>query len=418
MDYAKKNLAFWLLGLASFTTLLLNIRNNHNHLIPLTFLIGSITLIWTAPFPAVQYQLFCFWGVLLSLPYFINICCEAFPKRKTLIFSIVLLLASSGTFTFTHYSFPFKSLRAYAAEIDRVREAIGQNKLASFGGASIDINTVLPFCDSAMQFRCDENICQSTNIRGILKKEKAKFVFIDQRKRIKDILLDEDSHFIRSNYQKCMDLPLMIASKWVYTNPKINNINIEIGGEYKVFLFSDREQKFMLDNQRLKQSQVLKLKQGKHSIRSTRPAVLLIEFNSNKINSESLANLNQDDFSFIPLSRDFSGKFKLLGILKYQKGKKFFCLPFWKVLSDINEDLMTFHHFIDKDQKYISGANIDPADGWYDIRNLKKGDLFSYQFTVDRDQRFNSMNIGWYYKQDWSKRLECNGSTFFKLYQL
>lgn len=415
--FAKHNIAFWLIGLASFPTFLLNLRRNNKYLLPLMFLSGTFLLLWMAPFPMLQYQLYCAWGVLFSLPFFLNICCQILPKKKIFIFSAIFLLALSGMFTFTHYRFPFKSLMAYAAEIDRVREVIEQNEIASFGGSSINIQTALPFCDATMQFRSDEKRCQSENIRGVLKKKDIKFIHLDPRKRVKNILTNEDSYFIQSNYQKCPNLPLLIASKWAYINSKKKYINIEIEGNYNILLFTNNNT-VMLDNRKLISSQIVMLKKGKHSVSTRKTAVLLLEFKSDKINSENFLNVNHKNIKFISLNQDFSDKFKLLGVLKSKKAKKTTYRLFWKAISDINDDLRAFHHFIDRDGNYVTGINIDPTDGWYDIRNIKKGDVISFDFSVDGNKRFNSMNIGWYYKQDWSKRLECDGSAFFKLYHL
>ncbi len=156
----------------------------------------------------------------------------------------------------------------------------------------------------------------------------------------------------------------MIASKWAYLGPGQRTINIEIAGKFKVMPFSNISNSITLDNYKLKSFQTLYLKQGPHSIKSALPAALLIEFDSAKINSESFDNLNGSKYQFIQYNQDFSGKFELLGAIKYEKSGKAFYRFFWKALSDINDGLMAFHHFYGSGGNYINGINVDPTDGW------------------------------------------------------
>jgi len=407
------NIAFWLTGLASFLTFLFFIKRDKRYLTPLMLLLGGFLVILnglTMMGAYRQYQLYCVWAILFALPYFIGICCEIFPKRKLVIFLIITLMALSGYFTYGRYIWPSKSLKTYTAEIDRVRQTIGQDGLASLGGTSINIPTLLPYIDNVPVFRADYN-----NVRSVLIKKSIKFVFIDQRWAIKSDLFGDDGHFIAANYQMCLDLPLMIASKWVYADPGKQDMPVEIGGNYKVLMLAKPNTKVMLDDHILKNTQVLHLKRGKHIVQTDGPAALLIEYNSRKTSSESLYNLNLSKYEFIPLNRSFSGKFELLGVIKYEKSNKFFYHVFWKALSGIDNELMTFHHFCDVSGNIIAGVNIDPADGWYDIRNLKKDEVISYDLSVDKNEKIKSVHIGWYFKQDWNMRLRYDDSTFFTL---
>ena len=415
MRSAKYNLTFWLIGLASLITFIFSLKVNNIFLAPLMFMIGAALLVLTTYFPLMHYQLYCTWAVLFSMPYFIKICIDAFPQRKILIFLIVLLLSLACIFTLQHFAFPLKPLNIYAAEIDHVREAIGRDQIASFGGASIDIRTNLPFCDSALQFRGDDKYCQSRDIRSILRNKGIKFIFIDQRGYLKNMLVDADKSFIRSNYQTCHGLPLMIASKWIYVDSGLSNIDIELAGSYKILLLSKNDPLVSLDDRAVKNAQVLTLERGKHLLRSSGPAALLIEYNSDKTVSESLYDLNLSRFELIPLNIYFPGYFELLGVIKYEKFNRLFYRFFWRALSDIDSELMAFHHFLDRNGTYMTGMNIDPTDGWYDIRYVKKGETISYDFSVENNDKYGSIDVGWYFRQDMSKRLSCDGHTFFKL---
>jgi len=377
------------------------------------FLLGTFLVIWNSIMmiaPYLQYQLYCVWAILFALPYFISICCEVFPKRKLFIFLLISLLALSEFFTYGHYLWPTKPLKIYAEEIDRVRQAIGQDGLASLGGASINIPTVLPYCDHSPGLRADYN-----DIRSTLKVKAVKFIFIDQRWEIKSNLFGEDGYFIAANYQICRDLPLMIASKWVYLVPGQQYINIDIAGKYKIAPIPNKNNMITFDNKKLNNLQIVDLKRGKHSISSSQPAALLIEFNSDKTCSESFYNIYLSNYEFIPLNKTFSEKFELLGVLKYEKFNKIFYHIFWKALSDIDSELMTFHHFCDINGNSLAGVNIDPTDGWYDIKSIKKDKLISYEFSIDKNEKIKSMHIGWYFKQNWNLRLGYDDSTFFTL---
>jgi hypothetical protein len=403
--YYKFNPAFWVIGLISFATLLFYFKKNRTYLAPLMFLFGSFLLIVSTlkmVFPYVHYQLYYVWAVLFSLPYFIGLCVKNFPKRDLFIFTIIFLSAVTGIFTFEHFSYPYKPLKGYATEIDRVRNFIGNNGLASFGGSSIIIKS-------------DSPDCYSKDIVNTLKTKGTKFIFIDQRNNIKTDLDNESRYFISSNYEICPDLPLMIASKWVYIVPGQQYINIDIAGKYKIAPIPNKNNMITFDNKKLNNFQIVDLKRGQHSVRSSQPAALLIEFNSDKISSESFNNIYLSNYEFIPLNRLFSGKFELLGVIKYEKSNKLFYHIFWKALSDIDSELMTFHHFCDISGNSLAGVNIDPADGWYDIRSVKKDEVISYDFSIDKNDKLRSLNIGWYFKQDWNMRLRYDDSTFFTL---
>ncbi len=411
--FVRHNIAFWLTGLASFLTLLFYIKRNKTYLIPLMFLAGTFLVIvngFIVTGPYLQYQLYFAWAILFALPYFISICCEVFPKRRSIIFSIILLLALSGSFTYGHYIWPSKPLKTFAAEIDLVRQAIGKDGLASLGGASINIPTVLPYPDTRPGLRDDY-----TNIRSPLIEKAAKFIFLDQRMGIKRELFGEDGRFIAANYQICRGLPLMIASKWIYVDPDLKNIPVDIGGSCKVILFKRSNTNVAIDDRILKNVQVLYLARGEHALKADGPAALLIEYNSNRTCSESLYNLDLSKYEFIPLNGSFSGIFELLGVIRYKKSNKLFYRLFWKVQSGVNDELMAFHHFCDTSGNSVAGANIDPTDGWYDIRSLKKDEVISYDLSVDNNEKYSSMNFGWYFKKDWNIRLGYNGTTFYKL---
>jgi hypothetical protein len=402
--YFKFNPAFWLIGLISFATLLFYFKKDRIYLTPLMFLSGAILLIGTSIilFPYIHYQLYYFWAVLFSLPYFIGLCVKVFPKRDVLIFTIIVLSAATGIFTFEHFSYPYKPLIEYAAEIDHVRNVIGGNGLASFGGSSITIKSEAPDC-------------YSKDIVNTLKTKGTKFIFIDQRNNTITGLTYESRYFIRSNYEKCPGLPLMIASRWHYLDPDTKYIPVEIEGYHKILLFTKNANIVILDGRKLTNDQVLYLKRGEHTIKANRSAALLIEYNSRKTSSESLYNLNLSKYEFIPLNKYFSGKFELLGVLKYEKSNKLFYHIFWKALSNIDTELMAFHHFCDISGNSLAGVNIDPADGWYDIRSIKKDEMISYDISVDKNDKFRSVHIGWYFKQDWNLRLRHYDSTFFTL---
>jgi hypothetical protein len=323
-------------------------------------------------------------------------------------------LALSGYFTYGHYIWPSKPLKTYAAEIDLVRDAIGKDGLASFGGASINIPTTLHYPD--IPGLHDDYM----NVRDPLIKNATKFVLLDQRLDIKlrlseRALYAEDAHFIGANYQKCHGLPLMIASKWIYVDADLKDIPVEIRGNYKVLLFRRPDTNVMIDGRALKNIQVMYLGRGRHALKADGPAAILIEYNSGKTSSESLYNLDLSGYEFIPLNGSFSGVFELLGVLRYESSNKLFYRLFWRVLSPVNDDLMAFQHFCDSSGNYVDGANIDPADGWYNLRILKKGDVISYDLSVDKNDKFRYAHIGWYYKRDWNNRLPYDGTTFYTI---
>jgi uncharacterized membrane protein len=60
-------------------------------------------------------------------------------------------------------------------------------------------------------------------------------------------------------------------------------------------------------------------------------------------------------------------------------------------------------------------VDINPTDGWYDIRSVKKDEVISYDISVDKNEKYKFINIGWFFKQDWSRRLTYGDSTFFTL---
>lgn len=201
---------------------------------------------------------------------------------------------------------------------------------------------------------------------------------------------------------------------WIYLEPGQKNINIKIAGPYKTLLITGRDNSVILDDHKLQNSQVLDLKQGRHVVTASKPAVLMVEYNPEKI-SDSLYNLNLASFDLIPLNKIFSDKFELMGVIKYKISDKLFFRFFWKALADVTDELMTFHHFCGSNGNYMTVANVDPTDGWYDIRSIKKGKEFSYIFSVDNNEKYKSINIGWFFRQDWSRRLMYGDSTFFTL---
>ena len=204
----------------------------------------------------------------------------------------------------------------------------------------------------------------------------------------------------------------MILSKWFLLNPGENRVDIPIGTDYKI-IFNPNLNNIFIDNINLKNDRVLNLKSGNHLIRFSRQAALLVEFNSDLISSESLTNFKSALFT--PINRRFSDRFELLGLLTSQTANKIHYRLFWKALSDNHDDLMSFHHFRDEKGNYLAGANIDPTDGWYDIKGFKKGDLITYAFSIDKNEIIKTMDVGWYYKQDWNKRIAYKDSTFFTL---
>jgi len=415
IQYIKHNITFWLLLPVLFISFLGYLKKDKRYLVPLAFLIGGSFVVVGGFFPFVHYHLYLVWGILFSMPYFINLCCKRFPQKRIFIFLIIFLLSLSSIFTFQHYSWPYKSLKAYASMIEEVQEVVGDKGIASFNGALINIPTDLPFCDNTLQFRGDEQICQSKNIKNVFKNKKTKFIFIDQRETVKKILTNKDGYFIKSNYQECFHLPLMISSKWIYLKLGRQTINFSIHGEYKVFLFTNEENQVFFNKTSLSDYQILNLS-GDYVLETEKPAVLLIEYNTNKINSKSLASLNISNLTFIPLNQVFADKFKLLGLVHYQKDDQFFYRLFWEVLSDINNELRAFHHFRDKEESYLSGINVDPSNGWYDINDLGQGEIITYQFSVEKSDKYKSLDIGWYFEENQSKRLKYNNSSFYRFF--
>jgi len=411
---AKYNITFWPFGLTSFIGLLWHCRKDKKYLLPIALFLGAVALLCASIVPFFQYQLFLVWAILFSMPYFIGICCRVFPEKKRLIFLIIFFLSLTQIFTFKHYAFPSKSLKAYAQDIDDVQQVVGDSGLISMNGSSITVKSDLPFCDNSQQFRCYKEYCQSENVENVLKNKATKFVFFDQRESIKSELTNKDGYFIKSNYQKCRDLPLMISSKWIYLEPGRQIANSPIQGEYRVFLFTEKGNKVFIDGKELTDSQILKFQDG-YVLETKKPAVLLIEYNTDKISSESLNSLDKNSLIFIPLNQVFADKFKLLGLIYYQKENRLFYRFFWKSLTNIDNDLMVFHHFTDESGNYITVVNIDPTDGWYDVKSLDKNEIITYDFSVDCNEQYEFINVGWYFEEDWDRRLEYNNSTFFQI---
>ena len=65
--------------------------------------------------------------------------------------------------------------------------------------------------------------------------------------------------------------------------------------------------------------------------------------------------------------------------------------------------------------KVSTTLETDPTNGWYDLRSLRPGDLVTYEFLTDTDKD-NNLNVGWFYKHNWNKRINYGGSTYLKLY--
>jgi hypothetical protein len=325
------------------------------------------------------------------------------------------LLALSGYFTYGHYWWPTTPIKIYANEIDGIRAAIGTEEIASLGVATINIPNAMPYLDQQPGFRKDY-----PNFRDTLIKKSVPFVFIEQKEVFRDMLsiIPEDGHFIFANYQECQEFPgaLMIASKWAYADKGTTNFQIAIKGSYKILLLSRSGADVWIDGRKLKNVQIMYLGAGDHVIKAAEPAAVLMDHYSNKVSSESMYDLIRSKHDIIPVGQAFSDKFELLGVLRYKKSGKYFYRFFWKALSNVDGQLRVFHHFRGSSDNFMYGLNIDPADQWYNINLLKPGEVFSYSLLADMDRNIRSMDIGWFYEQDWSRRVPCGTGTFFKLY--
>ena len=416
IQYARHNAAFWLTGIVSFVAITANIRKDRNALIPGTFMAGTFLYLFVSIFtlaPYLQYQLYCVWAILFSLPYLTDICRNAFPKKMFIVFLIAFLLALSGYFTYGHYWWPTTPIKIYADEIDRIRVVIGKEEIASLGAATINIPNAMPL-DQQPGYRKEYR-----NFRDNLVKKAVPFIFIDQKEVFQQMLSinPEDGHFISANYQECREFPgaLMMASKWAYADKGNTNFQVAIRGNYKLLLLSKPGTDVRLDDRKLKNVQIMYLGAGDHIIKATQPAVILMDHYSDKVSSDGMHDLSRSNYDLFPLDEVFSDKLELLGVLRYKSSGKYSCRFFWKALSNV-DGLKAFHHFRGSSDNFIFGLNIDPSDNWYKINVLKPGEIFSYGLIYDMDRNIRSMDIGWFNERDWSKRIPYGTGTFFKLY--
>lgn len=416
--YVWINIAFWVTGIVSFAATIANIRKDRKMIVPAMMLAGTFLYLIVSIFalcPYIQYQLYCIWAILFSLPFLVDICRDAFPKRTFIVFLIACLLALSGYFTYGHFWWPTTPIKKYAEEIDRTRTVVGKEMVASLGASTIDIPNAMPYLDQQPGYRKDY-----PNFRDTLIKKAVPFIFIEQKEVFQGMLsiFPDDGHFIYANYQECQGLPgaLMIASKWAYTDKGTTTFQIAIKGNYKILLLSKPGADASIDGRKLKNVQVMYLGTGDHIIISTQPAVVLMDHYSEKASSESMYDLSRSGYDLFPVDKVFSDKLELLGVLRYKRSGMYFYRFFWKALSNIDGQLDAFHHFRGSSDNFVSGINVDPGGRWYKISGLKPGEVFSYGFLADMDPNIRSMDIGWFYEQDWSKRVPYGTGTFFKLY--
>jgi hypothetical protein len=386
--------AFWGTGLFSGLLLGYQIKRDRFLLVPFSLMLGALALIINSCFtvsPYVQYQFYLIWAILFSLPFSLNVFKQLFPSYRYPLLFVFLAVSCLSIFTYTHYSWPYRDLRGYINTAQKVKEIVGSDGVILFQGTGIIIKSAVPpSYDSWINYRFVEKRSKFNNLEQAVKGSAPNFVLLDERERLKSFLPDNDKRFIMGNYQKCPALPLMISSKWVILGrePFDPALLKKDGYRYKIF----------------------------EAQNNRRPSVALIEFNSDKISSSSYIQSNLSSYRLIPVEKNFADKFRLLYVLIFNGRGQRYCRIFWEASKDNNDELMAFHHLRDNKGNYIDGINVDPTDGWYDIGQIKRGEIISYGISVGQNDKSKSLDIGWYFKNDWNARLPLGNLTFYRLY--
>ncbi len=417
----NRNVSFWFLTALAVIFLVRGLSlNPRRYLAPLLLLLAASALLYSSPFPYLQYQLYLTWAALLALPFAVRVACDLFSGAAPAVFTVCVLAAFSSLFTCEFFRFRYQSLHEYAIMIDGARRAIGKEPVAFAGGTLISANSVFPQdCfdgpqsgGDGIRFYRDYVVERRWNMRDLLRQTGAKFVF-DTYWPLQSQALKDDRTFIALNYRACPASPLLIASGWQWLDPGRPTFKADIGGEFRTWTFSTGTAPILVDGSPTGGGAKLKLERGKHQLQTAAPGVLFTEFASPAIRSSDYDDVaNAEGYAFKPIDADFSHDFRLLGLLRLkEKGADVYRL-FWQETGSSDADLLAFHHFRDAAGNFVHGENVDPGDGWYSLRELGPGQYFSYEFKVPHSLRADRLDIGLYYRSNIASRIACGAQTF------
>jgi hypothetical protein len=112
---------------------------------------------------------------------------------------------------------------------------------------------------------------------------------------------------------------------------------------------------------------------------------------------------------------DFSGDFRLLGILRFEEDDGDIFHVFWEKTDNVDVELRAFHHFRDAGGNFIHGENVDPGAPWYSLRELPRGEIFSYRFRVAKGLDARSLDVGLYHRDEIGQRVLCDRNTYVRV---
>jgi hypothetical protein len=119
--------------------------------------------------------------------------------------------------------------------------------------------------------------------------------------------------------------------------------------------------------------------------------------------------------AFKSIDADFSGRFRLLGVLWTEHDNMDVYRFFWRKTGFADTDLLTFHHFRDGAGSYLHGENVDPGKGWYTLRQLQPGQQFSYSLRVPKALPARRLDIGLFSKESIQTRIPHGAQTYYAL---
>lgn len=401
---ARYSVPLWILGFSNSVVIGLHLRRNRNLTIPLAYLTGALLILLLSRFPQIHYHIYWYWAVACALPWAAASMLTRYPRSGVIWFCLCSCLALTEPLKDYREEAVIKSLKAYAEMIDKVRTAIGRDRLASFNGNSLDIPSDLPFCDTAEQFKCDREYCYSDAIRNVLGEKNTQFILVEDDRRIRDSLNEIDGFFIQTNYLPVTGIPLLKAAKWLYVDAAHQSVEIPVGGTYRQATFSQTAA--TPDGLAVQdRATIITLLRGTVNFSVSEPTVVFIESEAGASTTEEHEFLAGAAVSFQPLSANFDNALTLIGILKSVKENQIRVRFFWRIEKQFSIELNAFHHLMNPQGSIAKTYNIDPGNGWYHFKNLLPGTIISYSVTLPQGSSPMKLAIGWYFKQSWTLRV-------------
>ena len=413
----QRNLGFWLLAVLSTFVIAEGLpAHPRRNLLPLMLLAGACVLVYASSFPYLHYQLYLAWAALLALPFAVAVARDLFPGGMVAAFALCSIAALSSLRTFQTFEFPHQPLREYASMVERAQHEIGPEAVGFVGGTLISSSSIWPQDPiNGYKYYRDYVVERRWRMSRLLRQTGAKLVF-DPRALVREQAVKTDRVFIGLNYRDTPGLPLLIASRWYWFDAGQSSLAVEMSGPYRTWVFGDGAGTTSIDGVNAGGGATLQLDAGTHRVEATAPGVMLAEFASPTVRSSESQDIGTAKrTAFAPVDADFSGDFRLLGVLRLEEDDADVFHVFWQKTANVEEELLAFHHFRDGGGNFIHGENVDPGAGWYSLRDLGSGQVFSYRFRVAKGLNARSLDIGLYHRNDIARRIPRGHETYFRV---